>query len=44
MACVMMLKFLVVQTLQRATTILRLQKMTAPVIIVLVEEAAVRIR
>ena len=44
MACVMMLKFLVVQTLQRATTILRLQKMTAPVIIVLVEEEEVLIR
>ena len=44
MACVMMLKFLVVQTLQRATTILRLQKMTVPVIIVLVEEEEVLIR
>ena len=44
MACVMMLKFLVVQTLRLAITVPRRQKMTVPVIIVLVEEEAVRIR
>ena len=44
MGCVMMLKFLVVLTLQRATTTFRLQKMTVPVTIVLAEVAEVRIR
>ena len=44
MVCVMMLKFLVVQTLQRAITVPRRQKMTVPVTIVLAEVAEVRIQ